>query len=207
MGKLQNKTALITGGTTGIGLATAKTFQKEGALLAITGQNSDRLSQAGTLLGSETLALQADQTDLGQIDTMARQISETFGSLDIVFLNAGVTLPAPIDAVTEEQFDHLYRTNLKGPFFTLQKLIPLLSDGARIVVNASNLAGMGIPTTSVYSATKAGLISLTRTFAAELMPRGIRVNAVAPGPVETPSMGKLGMNAQELDGLMDHLRT
>lgn len=207
MGKLENKTALITGGTSGIGYATAQAFIAEGARLAITGQNAERLDHAAGTLDGDVLALRTDQTDLDQIDRMATQLGDRFGSLDTVFLNAGVTLPAPIEAVTEDQFDHLYRTNLKGPFFTLQKLIPILSGSATIVINASNLAGMGVPTTSAYSATKGALVSLTRVFAAELLPRGIRVNAVAPGPVETPSMGKLGMSDGQLQGLMDQLTT
>lgn len=207
MGKLTNKTALITGGTTGIGYATAQAFLKEGAELAITGQNAERLEQAENALDGDVLALQTDQTDLTEIDQMVEQISDRFGSLDTVFLNAGITLPAPIEAVTEDQFDHICRTNLKGPFFTLQKLIPILSEGATVVVNASNLAGMGVPTTSAYAATKGALVSLTRVFAAELLPKGIRVNAVAPGPVETPSMSKLGMSDDQLQGLMEQLTT
>ena len=205
MTRLQNKTALITGGSTGIGFATAQRFLAEGARLAITGQNAARLTTAGKALGPEVLTVQSDQTELAQIDAMADQLAGHFNHLDTVFLNAGVTVPAPIEAVSEEQFDNLYRTNLKGPFFTLQKLLPILSEGAAIVINASNLAGMGVATTSAYAATKAGLISLTRTFAAELLPRGIRVNAIAPGPVATPSMGKLGMSEDALRGLMDHL--
>ncbi|WP_298355569.1 SDR family oxidoreductase [uncultured Litoreibacter sp.] len=205
MGKLDGKTALITGGTTGIGFATAEAFLREGARLAITGQNQDRLASAGEKLGAEVLTLQTDQSALSQIDAMVSRINDQFGQLDTVFLNAGVTVPAPIEAVTEEQFDYLYQTNLKGPFFTLQKLIPVLSEGATIVINASNLASMGVPTTSAYAATKAALISLTRTFAAELLPKGIRVNAVAPGPIETPSMGKLGMSEEQLQGLMEQL--
>lgn len=205
MGKLNNRTALITGGTTGIGFATAEAYLNAGARLAITGQNTDRLAQAGKSLGEDVLLLNADQTDLRQIDVMVHELTKQFGTLDTVFLNAGITLPEPIETVTEEQFDFLYRTNLKGPFFTLQKLIPVLSEGATIVINASNLAGMCVPTTSVYSATKAALISLTRTFAAELLPKGIRVNAVAPGPIETPSMSKLGMSDEQLHGLMGQL--
>ncbi len=207
MGKLSNKTALITGGTTGIGYATAQTFLAEGAKLAITGQNAERLEHAAKALDGDVLALRTDQTDLAEIDQMVAQTSGKFGSLDTLFLNAGITLPAPIEAVTEDQFDHLYRTNLKGPFFILQKLIPVLSEGATVVINASNLAALGIPTTSAYAATKGALVSLTRVFAAELLPKGIRVNAVAPGPVETPSMGKLGMSDDQLQGLMEQLTT
>ncbi len=207
MGKLTNKTALVTGGTTGIGYATAQAFLKEGAQLAITGQDTKRLGQAKKTLDGDVLALRTDQTDLTEIDQMVTQIGAKFGSLDTVFLNAGITLPAPFEAVTEDQFDHLYRTNLKGPFFTLQKLIPILSEGATVVINASNLAGLGVPTTSAYAATKGALVSLTRVFAAELLPKGIRVNAVAPGPVETPGMGKLGMSDDQLQGLMEQLTT
>lgn len=122
MGKLNNKTALITGGTTGIGFATAKAYLKAGARLAITGQNTERLAQAGKALGEDVLVLSTDQTDLRQLDAMVQELTGHFSTLDTVFLNAGVTLPAPIVSVTEDQFDVLYRTNLKGPFFTLQKI-------------------------------------------------------------------------------------
>ncbi|MFG5384474.1 glucose 1-dehydrogenase [Yoonia sp. R2-816] len=207
MSKLENKTALITGGTTGIGFATAQRFISEGARLVITGQNPARLNHASEALDGDVLALQCDQADLAQVDNMVAALADDYGSLDTVFLNAGITLPASIEAVTEDQFDLLYRTNLKGPFFTLQKLVPILSGGATVVINASNLAGLGVPTTSAYSATKGALVSLTRVFAAELLPKGIRVNAVAPGPIETPSMGKLGMSDEELQGLMEQLTT
>lgn len=203
--KLEGKTALVTGGTTGIGFAAAEIFLKHGAKVAITGQNSERLALAGEQLGRDAIPISTDQTDLGQIDQLVSRLSDELGAVDVVFLNAGITIPSPIEAVTEEQFDHLYRTNLKGPFFTFQKLLPILSDHAAVVVNASNLAGMGVPTTSAYSATKAALISLTRVFAAELLPKGIRVNAVAPGPIATPSMGKLGMSDVQLQGLMEQL--
>ncbi len=203
--KLEGQTALITGGTTGIGFAAAEIFLTQGAKVAITGQNSERLALAGEQLGSNAIPIITDQTDLGQIDQLVSRLSDELGTIDVVFLNAGITIPSPIEAVSEEQFDHLYRTNLKGPFFTLQKLIPILSDHAAVVVNASNLAGMGVPTTSAYSATKGALISLTRVFAAELLPKGIRVNAVAPGPIATPSMGKLGMSEEQLQGLMGQL--
>ena len=196
MGKLDGKAALVTGGTTGIGYAAAQAFLAQGARVAITGQNAERLQEAARTLGPDVLALRTDLSELALISDMARRVGDRFG-----------TLPAPIEAVTEAQFDHLYRTNLKGPFFTLQHLIPLLSDTATVVINASNLAGMGVPTTSAYAATKGALVSLTRVFAAELLPRGIRVNAVAPGPVATPSMSKLGMSEEQLGGLMDHLTT
>ncbi len=207
MGKLNDKNALITGGTTGIGYATAEVFLAQGARVAITGQNADRLTAAAELLGDDVLALRTDQTDLNQIDQMVSRLGDAFGSIDNLFLNAGITLPAPVEEVTEDQFDHLYQTNLKGPFFTLQKMLPVLSDEARVVINASNLAGMGVPTTGAYAATKGALVSLTRVFAAELLPKGIRVNAVAPGPVATPSMSKLGMSDDQLQGLMEQLTT
>jgi NAD(P)-dependent dehydrogenase (short-subunit alcohol dehydrogenase family) len=205
MKRLQDKLALVTGGTTGIGFATAKLFQQEGARLVITGQNRQRLDQAATALGGETVALKVDQTTMSDIDSLVTHLRAESGGLDVAFINAGVTVPAPVDSVSEQDFDYLVSTNLKGPFFTMQKLIPLLGEGSAIVVNASNLAGMGVPTTSVYSATKAGLISLARTFAAELTQKGIRVNAVAPGPIDTPSMGKLGMSDAELSELLEHL--
>lgn len=205
MARLDGKFALVTGGSTGIGYSTAKAFIDEGASVCITGQNQERLDSALASLGNNVISRRADQTDLSEIDGLIEFLGNEYRRVDTVFLNAGITLPCPVEAVTEEQFDHLYRTNVKGPFFTLQKLIPLLSDGATVVINASNLAGLGVPNTSAYSATKASLISMTKTFGVELLPKGIRVNAVAPGPTATPSMSKLGMSKEELQGLMQML--
>lgn len=205
MTRLDGKLALITGGSTGIGYSTAKSFLDEGASVCITGQHQERLDTATASLGKKTIGRKTDQTNMAEIDSLIEFLGNEFGRVDTVFLNAGITLPCPVESVTEEQFDHLYRTNVKGPFFTLQKLIPLLSGTATVVINASNLAGLGVPNTSTYSATKASLISMTRTFGVELLPKGIRVNAVAPGPIATPSMSKLGMSEEELQGLMQML--
>ena len=204
MGRLTGKIALVTGGNSGIGLATAKTFIREGAKVVITGRNQETLDQAVEQIGGDTVAIQGDVSDFSHLDEVAGQIKEKFGRLDILFANAGVGIPTPFADVTEEQFDMHFDINVKGLFFTIQKALPLLSDGASIVLNASIVKDKGFDGFSAYSATKGAVRTLTRTLASELRGKGIRVNTVSPGPIETPIYDRMGLpkEAQEEFGEM-----
>lgn len=199
MSKLTGKVALITGGTTGIGFATAELFKKEGAQVAITGQNAERVKAAQEKLGKDVLAIQSDTSKIQDIDNLAAKVKERFGKVDVLFANAGIGKFVPIDQVTPEHYDELFNTNVRGLFFTIQKILPLMGKNGSIILNASVAGSKGIESASVYSATKAAVRSLGRTLAAELAPRGIRVNTVSPGPIETPIFGKLGMEKNQVD--------
>jgi NAD(P)-dependent dehydrogenase (short-subunit alcohol dehydrogenase family) len=206
LARLAGKTVLITGGTSGIGYAAAELFRAEGARVAITGQDETRLADAARRLGDDVLALRIEMSALPEIDAMVSKVRDAFRQLDVLFVNAGVTWPAPLDSVDEAHFDGQIAINLKGPFFTVQKAAPLLRQGASVILTTSCLDEMGLAGMSVYSASKAALRSLARTVSAELSPRGIRVNAIAPGPVNTPIYGKLGMTAEQLEGFAADLK-
>jgi len=199
MSKLQNKIAVITGGSTGIGLATAERFIEEGAQVVITGRNQKALDAAVNELGDRATGIHGDVANLEDLDRLFAHIQKQFGRVDVLFANAGIAPFVPFEAVTEEHFDHLFSINVRGLFFTVQKALPLLSEGASVILNASVVAQSGLANTSVYSATKAAVRSLGRTLAAELSPRGIRVNVVSPGLIETPLVGKLGLSKDELE--------
>ncbi|REE96424.1 glucose 1-dehydrogenase [Thermomonospora umbrina] len=186
--RFDDKIALITGGTSGMGLAAARRLLAEGARVVITGRDKTRLDAAAEDLngGDRVLAVAGDVASLADLDALMAAIRDRFGRLDVVFANAGVAAFQPNGEITEAEFDRVVDINLKGVFFTLQKAVPLLSDRAAIVVNASWTRHRGLPGASVYAATKAAVHSLTQTFAAELAPRGIRVNSVSPGYIETP---------------------
>jgi len=201
MGKLDGKAALITGGTSGIGLATARLFLEEGARVAITGQDEGRIAEAAEQLGDGVAAVRAEMSSLKDIEAMVEEARDRFGGLDVLFVNAGVTWAAPFGEVDEQAFDGQVAINLKGPFFTVQKAAPVLNEGASVILTTSNLGEMGMPGMSVYSASKAALRSLARTLAAELVGRGVRVNALAPGPTETPIYGKLGMPPEAVEAM------
>ena len=196
--KFNGKIALVTGGTSGIGLAAAKLFLAEGAKVAIVGSDRGRLDEAVTTLGADVLALQADLRRPAEIDAAIEAVRKRHGRIDILFANAGKGLAAPLDAVTEAQIDEQFGLNFKGLFFTVQKAARLMEKGGSIVLTTSFLNAVGASGLSILSATKAAVRSLARTLGAELAPRGIRVNAVSPGAISTPFHGKMGLGPDEL---------
>lgn len=206
MAKLSGKTALITGGTTGIGLATAKLFIEEGARVAISGQDQSRVDAAAEEIGADGLAIRADMLSPSDIDAMIAQVKDRFGGLDIVFANAGVAKFAPYAAVDDAMIDELIGVNIKGVFFTIQKAVPIMRDSGAIVVTTSINNRIGTAGASFYAASKAAARSLVRTLAVELADRGIRVNAVSPGPVTTPIFGKVGLTEQQLEDVVDRMK-
>jgi NAD(P)-dependent dehydrogenase (short-subunit alcohol dehydrogenase family) len=191
MGKLDGKIALITGGNSGIGLATAKQFVHEGAYVFITGRRAPELAAAVKEVGRHVTGVQGDVSNLGDLDRLFAQIKQEQGKLDIVFANAGAATYAPFGTITEEHYDSIFNINVKGLLFTVQKALPLLPDGASIILNASIVASKGLPANSVYSATKAAVRSFARTWTTDLKTRRIRVNAVSPGPIDTPGLNDL----------------
>lgn len=203
MGKLDNKIALITGGSTGIGLATAKLFMKEGAQVIVTGQNAANVAAAQKELGSAALALASDTSNLAEIAKLMEQVRAKYGRIDILFANAGIGKFMPIDQMDEATYDRIFNINVKGLYFTAQHAARLMPDGGVILLTASVASSKGFPGASVYSATKAAVRSLGRSFAAELVGRNIRVNTISPGPVDTPIMGKLGLTPQHAKQVMD----
>jgi NAD(P)-dependent dehydrogenase (short-subunit alcohol dehydrogenase family) len=198
MNRLKGKRALITGGTTGIGLETARRFIAEGARVVITGTNPTTLEAARGELGQDTLVLSSDAASPAEQKTLADSVQRHFGQLDILFVNAGLAQLKPIEQWTEDSFDRSFAVNVKGPFFLIQALLPVFAPKASIVLNGSVNAHIGMPSSSVYAATKAALISFVRTLSGELIARGIRVNAVSPGPISTPLYGKLGFSETDL---------
>ena len=196
MGKLEGKIALITGGSSGIGLATAKEFVKEGAYVFITGRRETALNAAVREIGSNVTAVQGDVSKLDDLDRLFALIKQEKGTLDIVFANAGIAKYAPLGQTSEELFDSIFDINVKGTFFTVQKALPLLSDGAAIIVTSSVVGSKGLSSNSVYSATKAALRSFARTWTTDLKLRRIRVNAVSPGTIDTPGLNDLLASAE-----------
>jgi NAD(P)-dependent dehydrogenase (short-subunit alcohol dehydrogenase family) len=191
MNKLEGKTALITGGTSGIGLATAKEFVNEGAYVFITGRREAELAAAVKEIGRNVTAIRGDVSNLGDLERLFAQIKQEKGKLDIVFANAGVAKFAALGAITEELYDWTFDINVKGLLFTVQKALPLLPDGASIILNSSVVGSKGLPINSVYSATKAAIRSFARTWTTDLKDRRIRVNAVSPGSIDTPGLSGL----------------
>ncbi|HVV99608.1 MAG TPA: glucose 1-dehydrogenase [Planctomycetaceae bacterium] len=200
MAKLTGKVALVTGGNSGMGLATARLFAAEGANVVITGRRQDALDQAAKTVGLSVLAVQGDVSNMADLDRLFGTIKDKFGHLDVVFANAGHGGVARLEQVTEDQFDSEFATNVKGLFFTVQKALPLLRDGASIILNASIAATKGVEGFSVYSATKAAVRSFARTWTTDLKERKIRVNSISPGPIDTPIFAKTGMNQEQIDG-------
>ncbi|HEX9493470.1 MAG TPA: glucose 1-dehydrogenase [Thermoanaerobaculia bacterium] len=191
MGKLEGKIALITGGNSGIGLATAKRFVNEGAYIFITGRRDRELASAAKEIGRNVTAIQGDVSNLGDLDRLFAQIKREKGRLDIVFANAGVAKYSRLGEITEEFYDSIFDTNVKGLLFTVQKALPLMPDGASIILNASIVGSKGFSSNSIYSATKAAVRSFARTWTTDLKDRRIRVNAVSPGSIDTPGLNDL----------------
>jgi NAD(P)-dependent dehydrogenase (short-subunit alcohol dehydrogenase family) len=191
MAKLDGKIALVTGGNGGIGLATAKRFVAEGAFVFITGRREGELAAAVKDIGRNVTAVQGDVSNLDDLDRLFGQIKREKGKLDIVFANAGIAKYAPVGTITEELYDSIFNINVKGLLFTVQKALPLMPDGAAIVLNASIVASKGLSANSIYSATKAAVRSFARTWTTDLKARRIRVNAVSPGTIDTPGLNDL----------------
>ncbi|MEL4169415.1 short-chain dehydrogenase [Pseudomonas sp. AF76] len=193
MSRLQGKRTLITGGTSGIGLETAKQFQAEGARVIVTGVNPDSIAKAQAELGSEVLVLRADSASVAAQQELAQAVKDHYGQLDVAFLNAGISVWLPIEQWTPEMFERSFDINVKGPYFLMQALLPAFANPACIVLNTSISAHVGAARSSVYAATKAALLNMSKTLSTELLGRGIRVNAVSPGPIDTPLYDKLGV--------------
>lgn len=204
--RFAGKVVAITGGNSGIGLATAKLFHEEGARVAIAGRDQKTLDEAAKAIGGDTLAVKADVSKLGDIDKFFSQVGAKFGKIDALFANAGIAKFAPAGDSSEQMFDETFDTNVKGLYFTLQKSLSHLNDNAGIVLNSSVVNSKGSANTSVYSATKAAVRSLARTFASELVDRGIRVNVVSPGPITTPIFGRTGLPQAAVDEFASHVK-
>ena len=196
-GKLEGKIALVTGGSTGIGLATAKRFVAEGAYVFITGRRQPELDAAVKEIGSNMTAIKADASKLSDLDALYAQIKQEKGRVDVLFANAGGGVFAPLGSITEEHYDSIFDTNVKGLLFTVQKALPLMPDGGAVILNASIVASKGFPNFSVYSATKAAVRSFARSWTTDLKDRKIRVNVVSPGPIDTPGLAGVSKSEEE----------
>jgi NAD(P)-dependent dehydrogenase (short-subunit alcohol dehydrogenase family) len=199
MGRLDGKVAVVTGGNSGIGLASAQRLQQEGARVAISGRSQKTLDEAAKILGKDVLVVQADVSKLPEIDKFFSAVTAKFGKIDVLFVNAGVATFAPFAGFTEAAYDELFAINAKGAFFTVQKALPHLNDGASVILNTSVASRIGNPTGVAYGATKAAMRSFVRGLAVDLAGRNIRVNAVAPGPIETPIFGRIGLSKEQVD--------
>jgi NAD(P)-dependent dehydrogenase (short-subunit alcohol dehydrogenase family) len=201
--KLEGKVAIITGGSSGIGLATAKLFCKEGAKVVITGRNQEQLDSAASELG--VTGIRSDVSNLDDINNLYNEVKAKFGNIDILFLNAGIASFIPLENANEEHFDSIMNINVKGLYFGVQKALPFLNEKASIILTSSVVNKMGMAGASVYSASKAAVRSLARTMSAELIEKGIRVNVISPGPVETPIFSKVGMSEEQMAGMKEQI--
>lgn len=204
--KLQNKIALVTGGTTGIGLASAQEFAAQGATVFITGRRQAELDAAVASIGASAIGIRGDVSRLDDLDRMYAEIKARAGHLDIVFANAGGGDMLTLDSITEAHFDRIFNANVKGTLFTVQKALPLLKDGSSVILTASTTSVKGTENFSVYSASKAAVRSFARNWLLDLKPRNIRVNAISPGPIHTPGLAGLAPVAQQQD-LLDQMAT
>jgi len=206
MKRFEGKVAMVTGGNSGIGLAAAKAFAREGAQVAVTGRDEGTLKNAEKEIGSGALAIRADAARIADLDAAMAKVRDQFKRIDALFVNAGIGKFVPIAEVTEAMFDEIVTINLKGAFFTVQKALPLMARGSSVVLNASINAHIGLPGTTVYGATKAAVVNMAKTMSADLAERGIRVNAVSPGPVETPIFGRAGISSEQSRQTKDWLQ-
>lgn len=205
MKKLENKVAVITGGNSGIGLATALLFAEQGARVSITGRNQKTLDAAISKIGDGALGIVSDTANLVQIDSLYKQVYTTYGKIDILVINAGVYVTGALSDYTEEMFDQTSNINFKGVFFSVQKALPYLNDGASIILTGSTVSDKGMQTIAAYAATKAAVRSLARSFSAELLDRQIRVNVLSPGPINTPVFERSGATKEEAAGAKDYM--
>jgi len=203
----KTKTAVITGGTSGIGLATARLLFEKGFSVIATGQNPETLKAARESLPKDIIVLKADARSLSDTECLAAEVKELWGHLDLVYLNAGTSEMLPVEAVDEQIFDDAVSTNLKGHFFTLQKLLPFLSEGSSVIFNGGLSVWLGTPNYSLTTLAKAATEALTRALAVELAPRKIRVNCITPGPIDTPAFDKLGLPKEDLSGFRNIVKT
>jgi NAD(P)-dependent dehydrogenase (short-subunit alcohol dehydrogenase family) len=204
---MASKLAVVTGGSTGIGLASAQRLAKDGFKVIITGRNENTLNDAVKSIGANAVAVKADSANLNDLPKLADAVKSEGGKIDFLFVNAGIALFAPHDQVTPEFFDSQFNTNVRGAFFTAQALIPHVVDGGSIAFNASIVKDQGFPGSTVYSATKAALAVIAKTLAAELAAKKIRVNVISPGPISTPIYGKIGMPEEQLNGFASHMQS
>lgn len=200
MSRFEGKVAVVTGGNSGIGLATAQRLHQDGARVAVSGRDARTLDAAVGVIGAGTLAVQSDVSKLQDIERLYSVVASKLGKIDVLFANAGIAKFAPYTESQEGLFDELFAINVKGLYFTLQKAIPHLNDGASVILNTSIVASKGTENAGIYAATKAAVRSFARTAAAELRGRNIRVNAVAPGPIATPIFGRTGMTEEQIEG-------
>lgn len=205
MEKYDGKTVVITGGTSGIGLATAEHLLHAGARVLVTGHTKTTLDAARETLGDGAIVVESDTASLPDIDALADRVRNEFGTLDMLFVNAGITRSAPLETMTEAMYDEVLAVNAKGPYFTVQRLAPLMSAGSGVVLTTSVVNVRGLPLTGAYAASKAALRSMTRTLATDLMARGIRVNAVSPGPIDTGILQR-SLPASEAEAAISRFR-
>lgn len=199
MKKLENKVAVVTGGNSGIGLATAVLFAQQGAKVAITGRDQTTLDSAIIEIGNNAIGIKSDVSTVVNIGAAYQQVAEKLGKIDVLVINAGVFIPGSLADMSEEEFDKTTDINFKGVFFSVQKALPYLNDGASVVITSSTLATMGVAGTSAYSATKAAVITLAKAFSVELVDRNIRVNILSPGPIITPIMTRDGATPEQFE--------
>ena len=207
MGKLDGKVAVITGGSSGIGLATAKRFVEEGAHVVITGRREKDLKEAAAFIGRNVTTVAGDVSRLEDLDQLYAVVKEKHGHIDVLFANAGWGEVAPLDTATETHFDQTFDLNVKGTFFTAQKALPLFKDGGSIILNSSVSNVMGLPSFTVYAASKAAVRSFARGWTMELKGRKIRVNSISPGPIDTPALEKTGLTPEQVKQVADQWAT